>query len=190
VTDSLVGQTTDRGFTMHEHLDEMGVVHMNGRIYDPLIGRFLSADPFIQVPGMLQSYNRYAYVMAKKGAWQKSGRTPLTRPGSGPGRPCIATSPFQFLILARVLCMRRSTTDCSVTYFPNLGLRRPQMQSLPPRLLVSSVMMFTVEPSHYCAQEAFPTDVTHVWRQNGIKHHYQVVAQNDMSGSLRVQGLL
>jgi RHS repeat-associated protein len=58
-----VGRTTDRGFTEHEHLDEMGVVHMNGRIYDPLVGRFMSADPFIQAPSMLQSYNRYAYVM-------------------------------------------------------------------------------------------------------------------------------
>jgi RHS repeat-associated protein len=63
VTDSLVGLTTDRGFTMHEHLDEMGVVHMNGRIYDPLIGRFMSADPILQAPSMLQSHNRYAYVM-------------------------------------------------------------------------------------------------------------------------------
>lgn len=41
----------------------MGVVHMNGRIYDPLVGRFMSADPFIQAPSMLQSYNRYAYLM-------------------------------------------------------------------------------------------------------------------------------
>jgi RHS repeat-associated protein len=48
---------------MHEHLDEMGIIHMNGRIYDPLTGRFMSADPFIQAPGNLQSYNRYAYVM-------------------------------------------------------------------------------------------------------------------------------
>jgi RHS repeat-associated protein len=63
VTDSMVGRTTDRGFTEHEHLDEMGLVHMNGRIYDPLVGRFMSADPFIQAPSMLQSYNRYAYVM-------------------------------------------------------------------------------------------------------------------------------
>jgi RHS repeat-associated protein len=62
-TDSLVGRTTDRGFTEHEHLDETGVVHMNGRIYDPLIGRFMSSDPLIQAPNMLQSYNRYAYVM-------------------------------------------------------------------------------------------------------------------------------
>ena len=61
--DAIVGIRTDRGFTEHEHLDEMGVVHMNGRIYDPLIGRFMSADPFIQAPDSLQSYNRYAYVM-------------------------------------------------------------------------------------------------------------------------------
>jgi RHS repeat-associated protein len=63
VTDSLIGLATDRGFTEHEHLDEMGIIHMNGRLYDPLIARFMSADPFIQAPGNLQSYNRYAYVM-------------------------------------------------------------------------------------------------------------------------------
>ena len=34
---------------------------MNGRIYDPLLGRFLSADLQIQFPGTLQSYNRYSY---------------------------------------------------------------------------------------------------------------------------------
>ncbi len=61
--DAIVGQRTDRGYTMHEHLDEIGVIHMNGRIYDPLMGRFLSSDPFIQSPDNLQSYNRYSYVM-------------------------------------------------------------------------------------------------------------------------------
>ena len=47
---------------MHEHIDEMGIINMNGRIYDPLIGRFMSADPYIQAPSDLQSFNRYAYV--------------------------------------------------------------------------------------------------------------------------------
>jgi RHS repeat-associated protein len=61
--DSITGLATDRGYTMHEHLDEMGIIHMNGRVFDPLIGRFMSADPFIQAPGNLQSYNRYSYVM-------------------------------------------------------------------------------------------------------------------------------
>jgi RHS repeat-associated protein len=62
-SDAIVGISTDRGFTGHEHLNEIGLIHMNGRVYDPLIGRFMSADPFIQDPSNSQSYNRYAYVM-------------------------------------------------------------------------------------------------------------------------------
>jgi RHS repeat-associated protein len=62
VLDSIVGWNTDRGYTLHEHLDEMGVIHMNGRIYDPLVGRFMSSDPFIDNASDLQNYNRYAYV--------------------------------------------------------------------------------------------------------------------------------
>jgi RHS repeat-associated protein len=52
----------DRGYTGHEMLDSIGLVHMNGRIYDPVLGRFLSADPFITSPGLTQNYNRYSYV--------------------------------------------------------------------------------------------------------------------------------
>ena len=37
--------------------------HTNGRIYDPLLGRFLSADTIVQNPTSLQCYNRYSYVM-------------------------------------------------------------------------------------------------------------------------------
>lgn len=36
---------------------------MGGRIYDPTLGRFLQADPFIQAPKNSQSYNRYSYVL-------------------------------------------------------------------------------------------------------------------------------
>ena len=53
---------TPRGFTGHEHLDSVGLIHMNGRVYDPTIGRFLSADPLIQAPEDTQSFNRYSYV--------------------------------------------------------------------------------------------------------------------------------
>jgi len=48
---------THHGYTGHEQLDEVGLVHMNGRIYDPVLGRFMSADPSIQAPGNGQSYN-------------------------------------------------------------------------------------------------------------------------------------
>ncbi len=35
---------------------------MDGRIYDPTLGRFLQADPIIQAPNNSQSYNRFSYV--------------------------------------------------------------------------------------------------------------------------------
>jgi len=53
---------TRRGYTGHEGLDPVGLIHMNGRVYDPRLGRFVSADPFVQAPSNTQSLNRYAYV--------------------------------------------------------------------------------------------------------------------------------
>ena len=51
---------TPRGYTGHEHLDAYGIIHMNGRIYDPNLARFLQADPFMEDTGTL---NRYTYVL-------------------------------------------------------------------------------------------------------------------------------
>ncbi len=50
-----------RGFTGHEHLPYFGLVNMNARLYDPLLGRFLSPDPYVQMPDFTQSFNRYTY---------------------------------------------------------------------------------------------------------------------------------
>jgi RHS repeat-associated protein len=52
----------NRGFTFHEHIDEFNLVNMNGRVYDPVLGRFLQPDNQVQLPDYLQTYNRYAYV--------------------------------------------------------------------------------------------------------------------------------
>jgi RHS repeat-associated protein len=65
---------THRGFTHHEHLDNLtvtdgggntidGVVDANGRMLDPVAGRFLSVDPVYQSPNNAQSINPYSYVM-------------------------------------------------------------------------------------------------------------------------------
>ena len=52
----------DRGFTGHEHLPSVfGLIDMNGRMYDPILGRFLSPDPYVQAPDFAQNFNRYAY---------------------------------------------------------------------------------------------------------------------------------
>ena len=53
--------TTNRGFTGHEGLDGTGVIHMNGRIYDADVGRFMQTDPFVQAPDNTQSWNSYSY---------------------------------------------------------------------------------------------------------------------------------
>lgn len=53
----------DRGYTGHEHLQSVGLIHMNGRLYDPILHRFLQPDNYVQDPDNTQNYNRYGYVL-------------------------------------------------------------------------------------------------------------------------------
>jgi len=53
----------DRGFTGHEHLQTVGLIHMNGRLYDPALHRFLQPDNFVQDPFNTQNFNRYGYCL-------------------------------------------------------------------------------------------------------------------------------
>jgi len=53
----------DRGYTGHEHLVAFGLINMNGRVYDPVLGRFLSPDPYVQLPGSVDGFNRYGYCL-------------------------------------------------------------------------------------------------------------------------------
>jgi RHS repeat-associated protein len=57
-----IQSTTRQGFTGHEMLDSVSLIHMNGRVYDPTLGRFLSADSVIQSLGNTQSINPYSYA--------------------------------------------------------------------------------------------------------------------------------
>lgn len=58
-----------RGYTGHEQLDDIGLTHMNGRIYDATIGRMLQADPIVSDLENLQHTNRYAYVWNNPFQW-------------------------------------------------------------------------------------------------------------------------
>ncbi len=51
-----------RGYTGHEHLNWFGLINMNARLYDPVHGRFLAPDPYVQAPDFTQSFNRYGYA--------------------------------------------------------------------------------------------------------------------------------
>ncbi len=52
-----------RGYTGHEHIDPFVLINMNGRMYDPLNGRMLSADNYIASMMDTQAQNRYAYAL-------------------------------------------------------------------------------------------------------------------------------
>ncbi len=52
-----------RGYTGHEHLYKQDLINMNGRMYDPIAGRMLSPDNYVQDPTSLHSFNRYSYVI-------------------------------------------------------------------------------------------------------------------------------
>ncbi|QDP01563.1 polymorphic toxin type 50 domain-containing protein [Thalassotalea sp. PS06] len=54
---------TTRSFTGHEELTSVAIIHMNGRVYDYNLGRFMSVDPFIYHVGNTQAINSYSYIM-------------------------------------------------------------------------------------------------------------------------------
>jgi RHS repeat-associated protein len=79
---------TTQGFTGHESDDELGLVNMKGRIFDPKVGRFLTTDPIVQAPLSGQHWNPYSYVL----------NNPLTYvdPSGweyGPGEPMPSADP-------------------------------------------------------------------------------------------------
>jgi len=97
------GRRVSRGFTGHEHLDRTGLVHMNGRVYDPLLGRFLSPDPVVADPSSSQGWNLYAYV----------GNNPLSRtdPTGQSAVPCMDSSLWCRAHVAARETMRRVAVE-------------------------------------------------------------------------------
>ena len=53
----------DRGYTGHEHLVAFGLINMNARLYNPLLGRFINPDPLLQFGENSQNYNRFVYCL-------------------------------------------------------------------------------------------------------------------------------
>lgn len=58
-----IASATTVGFTGHEMLDgSLCEINANARVYDPTVGRFMSADSVISAPFYGQAFNRYSYV--------------------------------------------------------------------------------------------------------------------------------
>ncbi len=60
---SLFQSLSSAGFTDQEHDDDLALINMQGRMYDPALGRFLSPDPVVGSPTFSQSWNSYSYVL-------------------------------------------------------------------------------------------------------------------------------
>ena len=54
---------TNRGYIGQEHINDFGLLNFNARLYDPVLGRFMGVDPYVQMPDFTQSYNRYSYAL-------------------------------------------------------------------------------------------------------------------------------
>jgi RHS repeat-associated protein len=81
-----------RGYTGHEHLPQFALINMNGRMYDPVVGRMLSPDVDLQDPGNTQSHNRYSYALNNPLKYtDPTGNNPIT------GALDILFSPFKFI---------------------------------------------------------------------------------------------
>ena len=61
--DTVDGKIDNKGYTGHEMLDQLDLVHMNRRIYDPLTARLVSADVLVSDSANGQNYSRYSYVL-------------------------------------------------------------------------------------------------------------------------------
>ena len=95
---------TTRGFTGQEELADVGLVHLNGRVYDPLVGRMMSADPMVPDPLNAQAWNRYSYVINNPLAFTDpngycflgmcSWARPSAHSSAAPSGCCSASSPY------------------------------------------------------------------------------------------------
>ncbi|WP_437933510.1 RHS repeat-associated core domain-containing protein [Sorangium sp. So ce341] len=85
---------TTQGFTGHESDDELGLVNMKGRLYDPRIGRFLTTDPIVSIPSFGQSWNPYSYVLNNPLAYVDPGGFQEALPEAGARPPLPAGAEF------------------------------------------------------------------------------------------------
>lgn len=82
-TDAAFGNV---GYTGHTQDADSGLVYMQARYYDPLIGRFMAVDPAEVNPESAISFNRYAYANnSPYGFIDPDGRHPAFLWGLGVG---------------------------------------------------------------------------------------------------------
>jgi len=80
----------DKGYTGQEELPDASLVHFNARLYDPLVGRFISADP----TGLRGGANVYAYAGNNPIAYNDPTGLETSPFGDKSTGSCIADDPL------------------------------------------------------------------------------------------------
>ncbi len=127
-----------RGFTGHEHMDELTLINMNGRFYDPLTATFLSPDPYVQAPDYTQNYNRYGYAF---------------------GNPLIYTDPSGYITWWDVGAGAMIVGGVALIIFTGGAAAPPVLLAIGKGLVLGGVVHFG-----YTAQETFSGRGT--WDEN------------------------
>ncbi|MFY2562153.1 RHS repeat-associated core domain-containing protein [Corallococcus terminator] len=120
-----------RGFTGHEHDDELGLINMRGRVYDPRLMKFLSVDPVIAEPGSAQAHNAYSYVLNNPTRYtDPSGFSPhggdlVSRWDGG----LTGTTQLNQIMMMSALDWHQSATGPDL-YLPSIDLKVPSVETL------------------------------------------------------------
>ncbi|WP_426744950.1 RHS repeat-associated core domain-containing protein [Myxococcus faecalis] len=120
-----------QGYTGHEQDDELGLINMRGRIYDPRMMKFLSVDPVIAEPGSAQAYNAYSYVLNNPLRYtDPSGFTPYGGSLVSSWGPGWTGAPLSNQSLIRSSLERHLAMPGPSLFLPNTDFKVPSVESL------------------------------------------------------------
>lgn len=102
----------DRGYTGHEHLQSVGLINMNARLYDPMLHRFLQSDNYIQDITSTQNYNQYGY--AYNNPLLYTDPTGNTSSQGGPGKDCVECTGYGGAIASAITTLQQNWDDWKI----------------------------------------------------------------------------
>ncbi|TGD58948.1 RHS repeat-associated core domain-containing protein [Flavobacterium humi] len=119
---SLAGLTIlDRGYTGHEHLQNVGLINMNARLYDPMLHRFLQSDNYVQDITSTQNYNQYSYVFNNPLLYTDPTGDIVSQ-GNGNGQDCVDCSTYGGIIGSALTTLQQNWDDWGIKDWANKNI--------------------------------------------------------------------
>ena len=102
-----------RGYTGHEMLPGFELINMGGRMYDPVVARFLSCDNFVQEPTNSQNFNRYSYCLNNPLKYTDPDGNFVVTFGAAVGIACFGLNTYLDPSFDNIV---KSAAICAITY--------------------------------------------------------------------------